>query len=394
MFFIPFKIDRPFGIPWATIALIVTNTFIWMVSLANPYAFAQFFGFRPDVSGLYTWFTSMFVHADFFHLAGNMYFLWLFGSVIEDATGWLKYLALYAAGGLAAGLTSAAVTVVFSPSWTDVPMIGASGAIAALIGIFAIRFYHHKVSIFYFIFFTAGVFALPSLAAVALWFIREVVYAVPILLGQFTGVASFAHIGGLLFGVGLAFATGLGREADVEDMAAKAVKAAAEGDHAVAVETYRLLAAEDPGEPKYALGRIRELWLAGRLPQDEAAAQAARVLKRMFFDGRREEAVTEYLALRGRGLAPALDPHTEMKVAAYCETSGRLSAAAHTYYRLATGCDEAALAEKALFRLAHVYLGMGHRDLAAQTWASFVATYPDSEWRAWADRTLEGPGGT
>ncbi len=162
---------------------------------------------QPGVSGQpddqpSTWLTiltSMFMHGGLLHLGGNMLFLWIFGNNIEDSMGPLRFLAFYLLGGAAA---VAAQTVV-DPS-AAVPTIGASGAVAAVLGGYALLYPRARVVtlIFIVIFFT--IIELPALVVLGLWFLLQALYgasevAQPVSGGG--GVAYFAHIGGFLFGL-------------------------------------------------------------------------------------------------------------------------------------------------------------------------------------------------
>jgi membrane associated rhomboid family serine protease len=143
--------------------------------------------------------TSMFMHGGLLHLGGNMLFLWIFGNNIEDSMGPLRFLAFYLLGGVAA---VAAQTVV-DPS-AAVPTIGASGAVAAVLGAYALLYPRARVVtlIFIVIFFT--IIELPALVVLGLWFLLQAFYGASELatpVGEGGGVAYFAHIGGFLFGL-------------------------------------------------------------------------------------------------------------------------------------------------------------------------------------------------
>jgi membrane associated rhomboid family serine protease len=147
-----------------------------------------------------TVFTSMFMHGSLVHLAGNMLFLWIFGNNIEDSMGRLRFAAFYLLGGIVA----LAAQVLTDPSAT-VPTVGASGAIAAVLGGYAILYPHARVLtvVFIIIFFT--IVQLPALVVLGLWFLLQLLYgasevAQP-LSGEGGGVAYFAHVGGFVFGL-------------------------------------------------------------------------------------------------------------------------------------------------------------------------------------------------
>jgi membrane associated rhomboid family serine protease len=162
---------------------------------------------QPGVSGTAdpqppTWFTvfsSMFMHGGLLHIGGNMLFLWVFGNNIEDAMGPMKFLVFYLLGGIAAMALQTAV----SPDAT-VPAVGASGAVAAVLGGYLLLYPHARVLtlVFLFVFFTF--IQIPAMFFLVIWFAQQVLfgyldYANP--TGGGGGVAYFAHIGGFVFGL-------------------------------------------------------------------------------------------------------------------------------------------------------------------------------------------------
>jgi len=141
--------------------------------------------------------TSMFLHGSFLHLAGNMLFLWIFGNNIEDAMGRLSFVVFYLLGGLAA----LGLQVATDPD-SQVVTIGASGAIAGVLGAYARLYPRARVVtiIFIIIFFT--IVTLPALLVLGVWFLLQLLPAFNEPIGASGGgVAYFAHIGGFLFGV-------------------------------------------------------------------------------------------------------------------------------------------------------------------------------------------------
>ena len=139
--------------------------------------------------------TSMFMHGGLLHLGGNMLFLWIFGNNVEDAMGPVKFVAFYLLGGLAA----LALQVAVDPS-SQVPTIGASGAIAAVLGGYILLYPRARVltAIFLIIFFT--LIEVPALVVLGFWFLQQLVFGA-LDLGSEGGVAYFAHIGGFVFGL-------------------------------------------------------------------------------------------------------------------------------------------------------------------------------------------------
>jgi membrane associated rhomboid family serine protease len=155
----------------------------------------------PRLSPLLTLFTSMFLHGSLFHLFGNMLFLWIFGNNVEDFLGRVRFILFYLLCGLGAGFTQ----VIFSPN-SQVPMIGASGAVAGVLGAYFILYPGARVLTFVFLFIFIRVVPIPAAYVLGLWFIAQVLN-----IGMGGGVAWFAHIGGFLLGVAMIKALQRGR---------------------------------------------------------------------------------------------------------------------------------------------------------------------------------------
>ncbi|HEY4103287.1 MAG TPA: rhomboid family intramembrane serine protease [Polyangiaceae bacterium] len=141
----------------------------------------------------FTIFSSMFMHGGWGHLGGNMLFLWIFGDNIEDAVGHLRYIAFYLCCGVCA-----AVAQVLTNTSSPAAMVGASGAIAGVLGAYLVLYPRAPVTVFVFIFFIS----LPAWVVIGEWFLLNLTGGVQSLgLGSSGGVAFFAHIGGFLAGV-------------------------------------------------------------------------------------------------------------------------------------------------------------------------------------------------
>jgi membrane associated rhomboid family serine protease len=149
-----------------------------------------------------TLFTSMFMHGGWLHIAGNMLFLWVFGNNIEDRLGRFKFGLFYVLAGLIAVYTQSAIDTA-----STAPTIGASGAIAGVLGAYALLYPHARVLTLIFVIFFVTLVEIPALVLLALWFILQFVPAlgqVAVESGGDQGVAYFAHVGGFLFGLAVA----------------------------------------------------------------------------------------------------------------------------------------------------------------------------------------------
>jgi membrane associated rhomboid family serine protease len=230
---IPIKDNIPADrLPLMTIGLILANVIVYLLAIrhggslisgpdaqelvkygATPYALthsgvhcglisATELGCGRGVSGLPAWetvLTAMFLHASILHIAGNMLFLWIFGNTVEDSMGPIRFLVFYLLGGVAA----LALQVAVGPD-TVAPTLGASGAIAAVLGGYIVLFPRARVLTLVFIIFFFGVIELPALVMLGIWFAQQAVFGAVGLTSPGHaggGVAYFAHVGGFAFGL-------------------------------------------------------------------------------------------------------------------------------------------------------------------------------------------------
>lgn len=205
----PIRDHNPSGrIPYVTYALMAINIVVFLSYwplMDDPRAINLFFydwAMVPvlvTMEGSYdTIFTSMFLHGGFLHLAGNMLFLWIFGDNMEDEMGHVGYLVFYLAAGLGAGLAH-----VFSAPYSEVPTVGASGAIAGVMGGYLLLFPKAKVDILLIIIFYVRILPIPAWIMLGLWFGMQLFNGV----GTDPtggGVAYWAHAGGFVIGMILA----------------------------------------------------------------------------------------------------------------------------------------------------------------------------------------------
>jgi membrane associated rhomboid family serine protease len=141
----------------------------------------------------------MFMHGGLLHIGGNMLFLWIFGNNVEDSMGPVKFLAFYLLGGLAADAGQ-----ILVDTGSTVPTLGASGAVAAVLGGYLLLFPRARVVTFIFIIFFFTILELPAVLFLGIWILQQALFAYFDLLqptGQGGGVAYFAHIGGFLLGL-------------------------------------------------------------------------------------------------------------------------------------------------------------------------------------------------
>jgi len=183
-----------------TLLIIAVNAWVFLLELGGGDAFVAQWAVIPAAiasgSGWITLITSMFLHGSWLHILGNMVFLWAFGPVIEDAMGRVRYLAFYLIGGVMAMLAQVAA----SPGST-VPCLGASGAIAAVMGAFIVMYPRDRIRSVVWILIFIRVTYIPAILLIGVWFVIQLLDAGAVARVQTGGVAYLAHVGGFVFGV-------------------------------------------------------------------------------------------------------------------------------------------------------------------------------------------------
>ncbi len=189
--------------PVMTLIIIAVNVLCFFFELSLPpdtrELFIERYGLVPDQLHLSAFVTSMFLHGGWLHLIGNMWFFWVFGSHIEDAVGSAKFLLFY----LLSGIASAAVQFVTSFG-SPIPTIGASGAIAGVMGAFLLLYPRVRVVTLVFIIVFITTLELPAALMLIYWFAIQLLSGLSSfgsISANSGGVAWFAHVGGFLFGL-------------------------------------------------------------------------------------------------------------------------------------------------------------------------------------------------
>ncbi len=191
---------RPVHFPLITALIIGSNSLVFLLELAGGDTFILRWAFVPSeiASGHHriTLLTAMFLHGGWLHILGNMVYLWAFGPEIEDVMGKMRYLVFYLLGGLVASLAQ----VVANPS-SATPNLGASGAIAAVMGAFLITYPRDRIRTVVFLGWFVTITFIPAVILVGFWFVIQLFSEVgAVIQRQGSGVAYMAHIGGLAFG--------------------------------------------------------------------------------------------------------------------------------------------------------------------------------------------------
>ncbi len=388
------------------------------------YTVTNLFAYRPSEQSwflrLIGIFGSMFLHGSVEHLLGNMLFLWVFGRALEDALGGLIYTIAYMVAGVAATVLFHIITMQFSPDSAGVPLMGASGAIAGLMGLFTIRFYRTKVYIspflllaFIFIFllqqlkpvfavlsfllylllgsigavvgllgffiiiggifylayyyreWTFGGFKIPAAIAMVFWLLYfDLSPALQQLAGGVGGgVAHWAHIGGFLFGALYAFAIGARDDGAAEYMLDDAQKAISQGDAADALVRSQKILSNDKKATQNAVPSMK-----AQAHEVQGEAYARQNNKEAALENY-EQAVSSYLSDNDRDAAArvyldalewfplfVMPPARQLTIASHLSSRGDFEKAAENLNKIPYAFPDAPESEIATLRLARLHL--------------------------------------
>jgi membrane associated rhomboid family serine protease len=191
---------RPSRAAVVTVLIIIANVFVFFLELQGGNRFVNHWSLIPArvIAGHrpITIVTAMFMHGGWLHIIGNMIFLWAFGPEIEDAMGHGRFLIFYFVGGVVAMLAQ-----VLADPFSTIPNLGASGAIAAVMGAFLITYPRDRIRtlLFFLIFFR--ITFIPAVVLIGFWFLMQLWNAGAVAGAETGGVAYLAHIGGFIFGV-------------------------------------------------------------------------------------------------------------------------------------------------------------------------------------------------
>jgi rhomboid family protein len=193
------------SIPYVTYALVAINVLVFFLELQNGNAFIEQWAFVParfsadPGANVATVFSAMFMHGSWLHLGGNMLYLWIFGDNVEDRFGHVKYLAFYLLAGIAATFAQ-----YFVLPESNVPNVGASGAIAGVLGAYILMFPNARVNVL----LGRSVVPMPALVVLGFWIVLQLISGVGSIAttdADVGGVAYMAHVGGFVAGFLMAF---------------------------------------------------------------------------------------------------------------------------------------------------------------------------------------------
>jgi membrane associated rhomboid family serine protease len=373
-------------VPWVTLLLIALNLACFLVFRYDPkgYVLINAWALVPNQPSILNALMANFLHASWGHLAGNMLYLWLFGAPVEDRMGPVKMLLAFLLCGMFSLLAHAWFVLLVTPQTQAIAVLGASGAVSGITGLFLVRFYYVRVRV--------GIPAmlllrgvrrgsqvyLPALAAVAIWSGIQLIAGLIDLLQRHAGTAYAAHVAGLMMGVGLGYGFGLHRGAHAERLRILADRCMRDTQWYQAQEAYAKYLAVMPADTQARLQLARAHMLTR---QESAAAREYAYVVRSALEAhdapQLRDAYLEHkrlLSLQGLPLS------MQRAVAETLQGSGYFFEAAEAWERYGRLEPLAARAVPALFRAARLALHrLGDAPRAGELYQAVLDRFPGSE---------------
>lgn len=386
-FLIPYKNDREISLfPVVTYALIAANICLYFVLLPiSRLTLAAAMGFTPSHLSLLHIISSMFVHGDFWHLLWNMFFLWLFGPNVEDAIGHIEFSLLYLGSGIAAALLQVGIVHGFMPSAEMTPVIGASGAISGILGVFAVRFLKTGIRIFYMYLLKWGTFTVPAMWGLGIWFVQQLAGGILDVARQGSGgVAYWSHIGGMVFGMALAYGLSMSHEGLHEHLINDVQKSSSEQ----AINKLRKALETDPDNPEIYIELGRAYCSDGN--REDTIWNFKQAISLYLSKGDRNNATAMLAELRHYYPDTHLDPRSEYQITRYLLETKCYESALKMLDELSSIFPEAPEAELSLMIAGDLCLNtLNDLKRAASYYESFCSRYPNSHLFAMVDRSLK-----
>jgi membrane associated rhomboid family serine protease len=375
---LPYRVkNRPERFPIATLVIIVVNVIVYAATtdgLTIRESVVKSFAFGLGRTPLWNCLTSMFLHADPFHIAGNMFFLWIFGPSVEGRLRIPRYLAVYFAAGLCGNLLQG---LLMGSGLT----IGASGCIMGVLGSFWYLFAWSPVCIFYwFYIFWRGTFEVAALWVIAAYVVMDM--GEGFLLGSIGmkgGVANFAHVGGAFAGALLCLSFRAKRDS-IEMSEAKAVHADMKDISILPLSALQTMIEEDPGNPELIRAAIKPAISFG---QESIIHEAMAKAGTSMLD--KDPGLVAYYLLTFHGDPRLYQAVHLLRGAGVMERNGDLRQAMSLYYYVIRNYPPSPDIEMAFYRMAQCYWkGFGDGHNAGACLAEMQKRYPTGALRPYA----------
>ncbi|MFB3886242.1 MAG: rhomboid family intramembrane serine protease [Thermodesulfobacteriota bacterium] len=330
--------------------------------------------------------TSLFLHADFWHLFGNSIFLWVFGVFVEDKLGWKIYLYLYFLTGVASNLIHGTMVGIFMRENLFIPSLGASGAISGIMGIYLYRCHYSKIKLLISIWLPIRI-QVPAVIILVLWFLRDFMGGIDTIRGIHHNVAFWAHVGGFAAGLGTCKYLHYEVQARTEKLEFVAdttlEKTVGYGEGITAAET---LLKTDPNNPEMHLKLARA---KSRLRATEEGKTHYEKSIRLLLEKDPKKAMEAFIEFWNKYLA-VLEPKVQLRLSRLLNKSLYYDLSAHSLQALVDSNHPPDLyMEEAYLSLAKIYeTQLEKGDVARYVYNQFLEKFPHSKHREFVERLI------
>jgi membrane associated rhomboid family serine protease len=372
---IPYSTERQLQrTPWATIALIGANAAVAVLTLASPER-TLLLAFSPDTFHWWQPLTAMFTHGGIEHLVGNMLILWVFGTHVEDTIGIPKFLALYFSAGCAAELLQIAGDLAMLGHLRG--GLGASGCIMGPVALFATRYRHVKVNIFYWWYYRIGTWQVDAVYVAAFYVVLDVLFGSLGFFGFHDGVAHFAHLGGFGAGLGWAFGLNLPAAAATDEAREEAAAFASAGAFGAAAARLEAALQRRPNDPDLHKQAATYFGLREKT-QGRAVMHWSQALRLWISRGQWDKVVEEWPKVTRQFAPQQFEAEILCEVGDALERGGQYADAAGAYEAAVRRRGNGQDAPAAALRLGELLERMGYGAEARRWYEYVMRTWPDT----------------
>jgi membrane associated rhomboid family serine protease len=376
----------PNQLPVATIGIILVNVAIALLIREDVQGALRNYGLIPSQLNAGRILTSSFLHEGLAHLVLNMLLLYVFGREVEKAIGWVEFIAFYAAACFVSTIVHVAVVfAALPPYYADRVVVGASGAVAGVMGLYAVRFHRRVVNF--------GGLVLPVLLLIMAWLLVNlglgilVLYRDEVLGVSIKYVSYWSHLGGLAFGVGVALVFNMALTGEREYLALEARRLDAEGNLLESAQHYERLLRHDPLNAD-AYADLARVWAA--LEEAEQSLSMFKAAIELYVaQGKEEPALQTAESMRAYWPDTTFSEQIRYRYASSLEESGNTDSAIAELRKVADSSSDGSEAQMALLKLGHLQLTAAKDPIAARaTLSELLTRFPNTEWRRFTELTL------
>jgi len=374
-------------LPLATILIIAANVVVTLWAMHDFKFATQDYGLVPSSLRVGRFIAASFIHDGFVHLAINMLLLYVFGSAMEKAMGRLEFALFYFGACLSSSLLHVAIVyATLPPEYAARAVVGASGAVAGVMGLYAVR-YHRKI-------FKLGGIEVSALFLIMAWLLVQVglgvlaLYSDDLFGVRLRYVAYWSHLGGFMFGIVTALIANMALQGAREHLISEGKANYEQGNLLEAAQDYESLLKYDP-DNALANAELGGLWA---IMEDEGqSAPYYRNAVRLYIrEGREDKALEAAAEMKRFWPDFTLNPAERFRLATYLGELGQVKRAITSLQEIAEHSPDSSEAQMSMIKIGHLQLSaLRDASQAQATLTAFLQRYPDSEWRAFAQEMLD-----